>query len=56
MVYIGQGAVISDITENILTAYLATDEIHQLQRLRLEGIPERLSRSYWLVCQRVAVV
>ena len=41
---------------NFQTAFLATDEIHQLHRLRREGIPERLSRRYWLVCQRVAVV
>ncbi len=44
------------IITNIWTAFLATDEIHQLRRLRLEGIPESLSRSCWLVCQRVAVV
>ncbi len=37
------------------TAILASYEIHQLQRLRREGIPERLSRSYWLVRKCVAV-
>ena len=29
-------------------------EIHSLRRLRLEGSPERLSRSWELVCRSVA--